>query len=274
MSSQLLGKETRMNRLFNPESGKFMAIMLDHWIGRGFQDGLIPIQNVINKIMEAAPDSITMQKGIAYNCFDQYAGKGTALIFRCSSFAVPYHPNRDAMFGDVEEALMAGADAVSIGAILGHKDQAPMLEQVARMAKDCTRWGMPLVGHIYPNGEMLAKSKAPEWQKVAYAARAGAELGVDILKIHFNGTPDELAKIVACVPTNVVLAGGSSGRNIEDYLVMTRNAIDAGVAGVAYGRFVWQYPNIPALIQTLKLIIHKNASVKEAMEYLTELDAH
>ena len=59
---------------------------------------------------------------------------------------------------------------------------------------------------------------------------------------------------------------------IEEYIRMTRDVIDAGAAGVTYGRFVITYPHITALVKTLSQVIHNGMSVKEAMTLLSHLE--
>ena len=49
---------------------------------------------------------------------------------------------------------------------------------------------------------------------------------------------------------------------------MTRDAIDVGAFGIAYGRAVWQHQDPARMIKALKLIIHEDVSVNKAMEYL------
>ena len=45
---------------------------------------------------------------------------------------------------------------------------------------------------------------------------------------------------------------------------MTRDVMDAGAAGVTYGRFVFQYPHVTPLVKTLGQVVHNGLSVKEA----------
>jgi fructose-bisphosphate aldolase, class I len=266
-----LGKEIRLSRLLNKKSGKMLAITVDHSISRGIMKGLIPIQETLDKIVAGGPSAITMHKGIAEKCYFKHAGS-TALIMKCSSFS-PYQPNYDAWVTDVEECVRLGADAVSMGCIVGGADQAKQLEHLGQISKQATSFGMPLVAHIYPRGEMIAKEDKYKWENVAYAVRAGAELGVDIIKTSYTGSPESFAKVVACCPAHVVVAGGDVGNRIEDYLQMTRDVIDVGGSGVTYGRFVWEYKNTTELIKVLSFIIHENGSVKEGMEMLGDLEA-
>jgi DhnA family fructose-bisphosphate aldolase class Ia len=47
---------------------------------------------------------------------------------------------------------------------------------------------------------------------------------------------------------------------------MTRDALDIGLAGVTYGRSVWQDPYPTAVIEALKAVIHDDLSVEDSME--------
>ena len=264
-----LGKDIRLARLLNPKSGKLLAITVDHSIARGIMAGLIPIQSTIDRIVAGVPDAMTMHKGIAEQCFGKHAGKA-ALILKCSSFS-PYQPGFDTWVTDVEEGVRLGADAVSMGCIVGGPEQAEQLRQLGVMSKQAASFGMPLVAHIYPRGSLIEKKDQYDWKNVAYAVRAGAELGVDILKTNYTGSPDTFRKVVEACPARVVVAGGEVGNKIEDYLKMTRDIIDVGGAGVTYGRFVWEYRHVSELIRVLKFIIHENGALKEALELLRDL---
>jgi DhnA family fructose-bisphosphate aldolase class Ia len=49
---------------------------------------------------------------------------------------------------------------------------------------------------------------------------------------------------------------------------MTKGVMEAGALGVAFGRNVWGHQDPVSIIKALKLIIHENKSVKEALEIL------
>ena len=123
--------------------------------------------------------------------------------------------------------------------------------------------GMPLVAHIYPKGTLV---KDPHDAKaVTYAARVGAELGVDIIKTLWTGSAESFRSVVEGCPAMVALAGGEMGETLADYLTMTREALDVGLGGVTYGRFVWQHPHTSSVIKALHALIHQNASVQQAL---------
>ncbi len=270
----MLGKEVRMRRLVNPKSNKMMAITVDHAISRGIapMTGIQPIQNAIDRIIAGHPDAMTMTKGIAERCMYQHAGE-VSLLLKCSSYA-PVHPTRDAVFGSVDEAVRMGADAVSVGAMTLGDFQDVQFEEIGRIAEECMVKGMPLVAHIYPKGEHVPADQRTSWENIAYCCRSACELGVDIVKTTYTGDPDSMAKVISCVPSSfrVVIQGGDACRTLEDYLQMTRDAMDCGVGGVTMGRFVWDYKDVTDLVVTLRYMIHEGYSVKEARELLTQLE--
>lgn len=266
----LLGKEIRLSRLMPEDDGLYLGLTVDHSMARGVLSGLDTIEATLEKIVAGGPDAITMHKGIAANCFSTYAGKA-ALVLKCTTFA-PYHPDYDAVVSRVEEGVRMGADAVSVGCILGGDNQAEQVSTLGEFSRAAEEFGMPLVSHIYPRGNQIAPEERTSWRNVLYAARTAAELGVDLIKTYYTGDPDSFAKVVQGTPARVLIAGGSSEKSIEEYLRMTRDVIDAGAKGVTYGRFVFGYKNPTALVKTLRAVIHKGVSVRDALEYLRELE--
>lgn len=268
----MLGKAVRMSRLVNQKSGKMMAITVDHAISRGIapMTGLQPIQQTINAIVKGRPDAMTMTKGIAEHCMWEQAGK-TSILLKCSSYA-PAHPTKDIAFGTVDEAIRMGADAVSIGAMTFGDYQDVQFEEIGKFSEECMRKGMPLIGHVYPKGEHVPKDAQNSWENIAYCVRSASELGIDIIKTTYTGDPDTMAKVVDLCPSRVVIQGGDACKTLDDYLNMTREAMDCGVGGVTMGRFVWDYHDITALVIVLRYIIHEGYSVKEAKELLAQLE--
>ncbi len=270
----MLGKEVRMSRLVNKKSNKMMAITVDHAISRGIapMTGLHGIQDTIDKIILGRPDAMTMTKGIAEHCMWQHAGK-VSILLKASNYS-PVAPTKDTIFGSVDEAIRMGADAISMGAMTLGDFQGEQFEAIGKFSEECMAKGMPLIGHVYPKGESVPADQRTSWENIAYCVRSACELGMDIVKTTYTGDPDSMAKVVSCVPSTfrVVIQGGDACKTLDDYLVMTREAMDCGVGGVTMGRFVWDYKDVTALVIALRYIIHEGYSVKEAKELLEQLE--
>lgn len=266
----MIGKEIRLKRLMPSEDGKYFGLTVDHAIARGVMPGLDTIRDTLAKMAAGGPNAITMHKGIAEQCFAPYAGK-IALVLKLTTFGV-YHFDDDVQVADVEEAICMGADAVSVGCIVGGDNQEQQLAMLGRISKQAHHYGIPLISHIYPRGNHITGTNQYTVDNVTYAARAAAELGVDLIKTNYTGDPDSFAKVVQAVPTRVAIAGGTHCNTAAEYLQMTRDVMDAGAVGVTYGRFVFQYPHITPLVKTLGQVIHNGLSVQQAQELLAQLE--
>lgn len=251
-----------------------MAVTVDHAISRGIANmtGIQDVQTAIDKILLGKPDAITMTKGIAERCMWQHAGEASVLM-KISNPA-PANLTRDVVFGTVDEAIRMGADGVSMGAITMGTYQADQFEAIGKISEECMRKGMPLIGHVYPKGENVAMKDRTAWENIAYCVRSACELGMDIVKTTYTGDPESMAKVISCVPSSfrVVIQGGDACSTLDDYLQMTRDAMDCGVGGVTMGRFIWDYKDVTALVIALRYIIHEGYSVKEAKELLAQLE--
>lgn len=270
----MLGKEVRMSRLVNSKSNKMMAITVDHATSRGIAPltGLHHVQDTIDKIILGRPDAMTLTKGIAEHCMWNHAGE-VAMLMKISNYS-PVAPTKDTIFGTVDEAIRMGADAVSMGCMTLGDFQGEQFEAIGRVSEECMRKGMPLIGHVYPKGESVKPEDRTAWENIAYCVRSACELGMDIIKTTYTGDPESMAKVVATVPSTfrIVIQGGDACKTLDDYLQMTRDAMDCGVGGVTMGRFVWDYKDVTALVIALRYIIHEGYSVKEAKELLAQLE--
>ena len=144
------------------------------------------------------------------------------------------------------------------------------MSQLGKAIRMARQYGMPTVAHIYPRGELIPSHEHYEMEQVRYAVRTGAELGVDFIKTHYTGSTESFAEVVDASPALVLAAGGVAADNGPAFLRQARAVMDAGAAGLACGRFVWSYPEMPRLISALKHIIHRDGSAKEAIAMLGE----
>jgi class I fructose-bisphosphate aldolase/fructose-bisphosphate aldolase/2-amino-3,7-dideoxy-D-threo-hept-6-ulosonate synthase len=263
-----LGKKVRLKRILNPKSGKLFIVTVDHPITRGMFPGLVKMEDTMEKLVQGGPDALLMHKGIAERFFYPYAGE-IPLVIKASSFS-PYHPTYDTWLTQVDEAIRLGADAISMGVILGGERQAEMLRNLGALSRDASLAGLVLMAHMYPKGELIKDEERYSVPNLSYCVRAGEELGVDVIKTWYSGDPETFRKVVEVAPGKVVAAGGPKMDNDEQLLQMTKGVMEAGALGVAYGRNIWDHHNVIGIIKALKAIIHENKSVQEALEILKE----
>lgn len=261
----MVGKEIRMQRIMNRNTGKTVIIPMDHGVTVGPIKGLEDMRDTINKVADGGANAILLHKGIV-STGHRSGGKDVGLIIHLSaSTSVAPDPNHKVIVCSVEEAVKLGADAVSIHVNIGADDEAEMLKDMGRIARDCNEWGMPLLAMMYPRGKKIKNEKDVEVVKLA--ARVGAELGADIVKTNYTGSVKSFKEVVDGCPVPVIIAGGSKG-NEEDCLKMIEDALKAGAAGVAMGRNSFQHKNPTKFVKAVCAVVHNRKSSKEACKSL------
>ncbi|MDP6381265.1 MAG: 2-amino-3,7-dideoxy-D-threo-hept-6-ulosonate synthase [Phycisphaerae bacterium] len=259
-----LGKKVRLRRLFNSTSGNILVVALDHAIGWGVLPGIDEIHKTMEQIVEAQPDAITMMKGTAEKVFAPYAGT-IPFIMKATSFS-PYQPAYDTAVATVDEAVRLGADAIAIGTTVCGDSQPELLSQLGEFSRQAALAGLPTVTHIYPKGNLIPKEDRYKEEYVKYAARVGAELGIDIIKTFYTGDRESFARVVQATPAYVVISGGPKLPSDRDVFQMLYDGMQAGAKGMTFGRNIWQVDDPVRMVAAMKHIIHKGGSVEEAVE--------
>lgn len=148
----------------------------------------------------------------------------------------PYSP----LLCPVEYAV-GELDARAVGYTLypGSEHEPPMFREFAQVVRDAARFGVPVIAWVYPRGKAVANDEAPE--VIAYAARIAYELGADIAKVKWPGDRESFRWVCqVAAETKVVLSGGPTTESPKEFLDLLTQVMEAGGAGVAVGRNVWQ----------------------------------
>lgn len=138
----------------------------------------------------------------------------------------------------VADAVELGASAVGYTVYVGSEHEPEMLAEFGRIIHDAHAAGLPVFGWMYPRGASIADPTDPD--TIAYAARVGLEVGADVVKTYYPGSPAKLSEVVKLAGrTKVVIAGGTR-QDPAAFIGQAKLILDAGAAGVAVGRNVWQ----------------------------------
>jgi class I fructose-bisphosphate aldolase len=260
----MIGKQIRLERIQNRETGKTVIIPMDHGVTVGPVAGLIDMKTSVNAVAEGGANAIVMHKGVVKNGH-RGSGKDVGLIIHMSaSTSLAPDPNAKVLCCTVEEAVKLGADAVSVHVNLGAEDEKEMLRDMGLVAREAREWCMPLLAMMYTRGKKIKNGYDAE--VVKHAARAGAELGADVVKVPYTGTPETFRDVVEGCFVPVVIAGGEKMETDKDILEMVRGSIDAGGAGVSIGRNAFQHKRPDLIVRAISTIVHENASVEEALK--------
>jgi len=267
-----LGKAIRMERITNRRTGHTVIVPLDHGVTVGPIPGVVDLPSTVDRIATGGADAVLGHVGLPRLGHRGY-GKDIGLILHLSaSTALAQDPNHKVLVSSVERAIRYGADAVSIHVNLGAEDESVMLRDFGQVAADCEEWGMPLVAMVYTRGAKVKHGYALEVTK--HAARGGAELGADIVKVVYTGSPQSFRQVVEGAGGNlpggikVVIAGGEKMESDLDVLEMVAGAMEAGGAGVSIGRNIFQHDRPESMVAAVVAIVHEGSTVDEAMKLL------
>jgi len=261
-----IGKRVRVERIIDRDSGNSVIIPMDHGITIGPAKGLVNLADMVDKVAKGGANAVLLQKGMIRHGHRGHGRDVGLIVHMSASTSLGPDPNNKVQVCQVEEAIKIGADAVSVHINIGSETEAEQLEILGIVAESCDFWGMPLIAMMYPRGEKISDSNAPD--VVALAARAGAELGADIIKTNYTGNPDTFKSVVDGCPVPVVIAGGPKTSTDQEFLEMIKGAMDAGARGVAIGRNVFQHENPTKMTEAIAAIVHKKKSAIEAMQIL------
>jgi DhnA family fructose-bisphosphate aldolase class Ia len=240
------GKQVRMGRLFGPD-GKTLIAALDHGIA-----GVSPLaslekpEKLIGALTKAGVDAFILTPGLAEEFASLIHGKGLVLRVDCGPTALTGNWLESHPVVTVEDALRLGADAIIAMGIVGTAGESRSLQALAQLARGCEGWSMPLIAEMLPGG--FAASECPA-EQIKIAARLGAELGADIIKIRYSGSGESFCAVTETCFRPVVVLGGSA-QDPSQLAVATREAMAAGARGAAVGRNIWQ-ANDPAKVASL-----------------------
>ena len=262
----MIGKRIRLERIIDRNSRKTVIIPMDHGVTVGPIEGLADMRTTVSKVVAGGANAILMHKGMV-RAGHRGAGKDVGLIIHLSGgTSMSPDPNAKELVCTVEEAVKLGADAVSVHINLGAETDKEMLAQLGFISERCLQWQIPLVAMMYTRGPKIKDEYDVE--NVKHAARVGAELGADIVKVPYTGSVESFTEVVQGCPVPVVIAGGPKMESDEDIFRMVDGALKAGAAGLSIGRNAFQHQNPEKMVGALCKMVHHDATVEEAVTVL------
>jgi fructose-bisphosphate aldolase/2-amino-3,7-dideoxy-D-threo-hept-6-ulosonate synthase len=259
-----IGKRIRFERIFNRKTKKTVIITMDHGLTLGIIKGLENIADTVNKVSLGGANAVLMHSGMI-EAGHRQSGEDIGLIIHLSGATnLAPDPNRKVLVCSTERAIKMGADAVSIHVNIGANEEPKMLQDAHKVVEESRKWGVPLIAMMYPRGEKIRNENDPD--AVNIAVRVGAELGADVVKTNYTGDIDSFNYIVKSVPIPVIIAGGPKMNKISDVLHVVYDSIQAGGAGVAFGRNVFQAKDPTKFVSALSKIVHEKYTLDEVLK--------
>jgi fructose-bisphosphate aldolase/2-amino-3,7-dideoxy-D-threo-hept-6-ulosonate synthase len=233
---------------------------MDHGITLGAVDGLVDIESTIDAVTSNGADAVLTQKGIAPRVHDNKNDAGYIVHLNASTTIGP-DANDKRLTGTVEEAVRAGADAVSFHINVGSDHEPDQLAQLAQLTDDADRLGMPVLAMAYARGPGVDEHDA---ESLGHAVRLAEEVGADVVKTAYSGDSESFERVTESTSKPVIIAGGSPDTD-RATLANVRGAMDAGGDGVSMGRSVFQHDDPAAITTAIAAVVHDDATADEAL---------
>ena len=262
------GKDIRLERIINRTTGRAVIVPMDHGVSSGPIHGITNLKDAMSQVANGGANAVVVHKGIVSKGHRK-SGPDMGLIVHLSgSTSLSPEPNAKTLVCTVEEAIKMGADGVSVHVNIGNGHEKEMLSDLGKVSRIAAEWGMPLLAMIYPRGVKIKDEYDVE--VIKHAARLGAELGADVVKVSYTGSPESFRKVVEGCDVPVIIAGGPKMDSDRAILEMVKGAMEAGAAGTSIGRNVFQHQNPTRIVRALCMVVQENASVDEALKYLDQ----
>ncbi|MDD5156284.1 MAG: hypothetical protein PHF11_07385 [Candidatus Omnitrophica bacterium] len=243
----------RLTKIMKQNKALFLAY--DQGLEHGptdFDDKNIDPNYILDIAKRAKFNAVILQKGIV----EKYYRKQAPLIIKLNgkTSLIDGEPIATQLC-TVKEAIKLGAVAVGYTIYLGSIHEPQMLSEFENIEREAHEHGLPVIAWMYPRGRAIKDELSRE--TLAYAARVGLEIGADIVKMKYNGNKNDLQWVVKSAgKTKVVIAGGTK-KEEQSFLEEAKDIMEAGAAGLAIGRNIWQHPRPLEIAQKLKEIIWK-----------------
>ncbi|GBE19857.1 MAG TPA: fructose-bisphosphate aldolase [Candidatus Pacearchaeota archaeon] len=247
----------KLNKLLR--KGKAFFLAYDQGLEHGptdFNDKNADPNYIIDIAKKGKYTGVVFQKGIAEKYNKEIKKSKVPLILKLNGKTnlVKGDPI-STQLSTVEEAHKLGASAVGYTIYLGSIHESEMLQEFEKIQRKAHKRGLPVIAWIYPRGKSI-KGKS-ERELMAYSARTGLELGADIIKIRYNGSPKDLKWAVKNAgKTKIVIAGGIK-KSESLLLKQTKEIVQAGAIGLAIGRNIWQSKKPLEITRKVQKIIWK-----------------
>ncbi|MBL6922915.1 MAG: aldolase [Akkermansiaceae bacterium] len=274
-------KQYRLNRLFNTKSNRCFDVAVDHGFFNqpGFLQGIESMPQVIETLVNAAPDAIQLTVGQAKHLQEVRGRLKPSLVLRTDVANIYGKELPSSRFSLVIEKTMLQAVRLDAACVCINLFQIPgapevheqCVENILKLKPQADYYGMPMMIEplvFQPNAEAGGYMVNGDLTEISHLVRQAVELGADIIKADPTDDVSLYHKVVETAGGIPVLVRGGGRVSDREILERTQGLLQQGAAGIVYGRNVIQHPNPRGITQALMAMVHDDASIESALEMI------
>lgn len=274
-------KSARLNRLFNPSTGRCFDVAIDHGFFNeaSFLAGIEDLPRAIETLVEAAPDAIQLTLGQAPHLQRLPVRPKPALVLRTDVANVYGNQLPRTLFSRIIADPLAQALRIDAACVVVNLFRIPdqpevtdqCIQNILTLKPLCDHYGMPLMVEplvFQPNATAGGYMVDGDERKIIPLVRQAVELGADIIKADPTDDVSLYHRVVETAGGIPVLVRG--GGRVSDEVILQRTAdlLAQGARGIVYGRNIIQHPKPAAMTRALMAVLHENATPAAAAQFL------
>ncbi len=250
------GLKNRLSRIIRPVTGRTVMLAVDHGYFLGPTSGLEIPAKTIRPLLRFA-DSLMLTRGVLRTSVPADFDIPVVLRVSGGTSILAKDLSNEGITTSIKEAIRLNACAVALSIFVGSEHEKETLLALSELVNQAEDYGIPVLAVTAVGREMERDAKY-----LSLCCRIAAELGAHFVKTYYC---EDFEKVVETCPVPIVIAGGKKVFE-KEALQLAYNAIIKGAVGVDMGRNIFQSEDPVAMIQAVRAIVHKNASVDEAYD--------
>ena len=270
-------KTFRLQRLFNPKSGRCFDVAVDHGFFNepSFLGGIENMEAAVRTLVAAGPDAIQLTVGQAPLLQGLPGRHKPSLVLRTDVANVYGKELPRALFSrtiaePVEQAVRLDAACVVVN-LFRIPEQPEVgdqcIQNILALKPACERFAMPLMIEplvFRPNTQAGGYMVDGDPAKILPLVRQAVELGADIIKADPTDDPREYHRVIEVAGRIPVLVRGGGKAPDAEILARTQELIAQGARGIVYGRNVIQHADPGGMTRALMAVVHDGTTAAEA----------
>lgn len=274
-------KTARLNRLFNPRTGRCFDVAIDHGFFNeaSFLAGIENLPAAVETLVAAAPDAIQLTIGQAPHLQKLPVRGKPGLVLRTDVANVYGTQLPRTLFSRmIEEPVLQAVrlDAACVVVNLFRIPEQPevsdqCIQNILRLKPQCDHYGMPLMIEplvFQPNAKAGGYMVDGDPVKIIPLVRQAVELGADIIKADPTDDVSVYHKVIEIAGGVPVLVRGGGKAPEDEILRRTEALLKQGAAGIVYGRNIIQHPQPAKITRALMAVVHDGATAEQALKLL------
>jgi 3-hydroxy-5-phosphonooxypentane-2,4-dione thiolase len=250
------GMQSRLARVFRPESGRTVMLAIDHGYFQGPTTGLERVDLSIVPLLPYA-DALMTTRGMVRSTIP--AASRTPIVLRASGGpSILTELSNERVAVSMEDAARINASAVAVQVFIGGEYETQSVRNMTRLVDAGQRYGIPVLAVTAVGKELTRDARY-----LRLATRICAELGAHFVKTYY--CEQGFDTVAAACPVPLVMAGGKKLPE-RDALIMAYHAVQNGAAGVDMGRNIFQSDTPEAMIRAVGAVVHEAMKPEDAYD--------